>query len=198
MAMTNHSTTFINNNPQNFSSSSSPPPLPLPPFDISQGPTFSPILIVVTAGVLATFLALSCYAIISKYCLNQNTISPTHHYQNQDDQNSSTSSGLEKIMLCKYRTSDDPPVIGTECSVCLTEFSDGEILRRLPHCGHAFHVLCIDKWLKLHANCPVCRAGINEGETNLRNSDVLDLRKEKMIVSIHGILAFVFLFILFI
>lgn len=192
MAMTNHSTTSINNHPQNFSSSSSlasPPPLPLPPFDINNGPTFSPILIVVTAAVLTILLAVSCYAIISKYCLNQNRTSQTHHRQ-QEDQNSSTSSGLnkkiaEKITLCKYRASDDAPVIGTECSVCLTEFSEGESLRRLPHCSHAFHVRCIDTWLKLHANCPVCRACIaitsatsaitNEEEINMRISHVLDL-----------------------
>lgn len=44
------------------------------------------------------------------------------------------------------------------CTVCLGEFHDGELLRLLPKCGHAFHVSCIDTWLRAHANCPLCRA----------------------------------------
>ncbi|XP_078430733.1 RING/U-box superfamily protein [Wolffia australiana] len=45
-----------------------------------------------------------------------------------------------------------------ECAVCLIEFEDGDSLRALPVCGHAFHVDCIDVWLRSHANCPLCRA----------------------------------------
>ncbi|XP_010064223.2 E3 ubiquitin-protein ligase Os04g0590900 [Eucalyptus grandis] len=51
-------------------------------------------------------------------------------------------------------------VEGSDCTVCLSEFSDGEALRILPKCGHAFHVPCIDAWLRSHTNCPLCRAAI--------------------------------------
>ncbi|KAG2319200.1 hypothetical protein Bca52824_012413 [Brassica carinata] len=44
-----------------------------------------------------------------------------------------------------------------ECAICLTEFSDGEEIRILPLCGHAFHVACIDKWLTSRSSCPSCR-----------------------------------------
>ncbi|KAJ8754105.1 hypothetical protein K2173_002003 [Erythroxylum novogranatense] len=44
------------------------------------------------------------------------------------------------------------------CSVCLSEFSEGEAIRVLPECLHLFHAPCIDSWLKLHSNCPLCRA----------------------------------------
>jgi hypothetical protein len=44
--------------------------------------------------------------------------------------------------------------------VCLGEFSDGELLRLLPKCGHAFHVPCIDTWLRAHVNCPLCRSDV--------------------------------------
>ncbi|KAG2238652.1 hypothetical protein Bca4012_015682 [Brassica carinata] len=44
-----------------------------------------------------------------------------------------------------------------ECAICLTEFSDGEEIRILPLCGHAFHVACIDKWLASRSSCPSCR-----------------------------------------
>jgi E3 ubiquitin-protein ligase RNF38/44 len=47
-----------------------------------------------------------------------------------------------------------------DCAVCLWEFEDGDYVRALPVCSHAFHVDCIDVWLRSHANCPLCRAEI--------------------------------------
>eukprot|EP00929_Paragymnodinium_shiwhaense_P090192 TRINITY_DN50378_c0_g1_i1.p1 TRINITY_DN50378_c0_g1~~TRINITY_DN50378_c0_g1_i1.p1 ORF type:complete len:263 (-),score=48.48 TRINITY_DN50378_c0_g1_i1:109-837(-) len=47
----------------------------------------------------------------------------------------------------------------TACAICLTDFADGEELRRAP-CpgGHAFHAKCLRSWLdRSHATCPVCR-----------------------------------------
>ncbi|KAJ6395899.1 hypothetical protein OIU77_021039 [Salix suchowensis] len=32
-------------------------------------------------------------------------------------------------------------------------------------CSHAFHVDCIDIWLRSHANCPLCRAGVFRAES---------------------------------
>ncbi|GKV24328.1 hypothetical protein SLEP1_g33956 [Rubroshorea leprosula] len=52
-----------------------------------------------------------------------------------------------------------------DCAVCLLEFEDDEYVRTLPVCSHAFHVDCIDVWLKSHANCPLCRAGIFAAES---------------------------------
>ena len=45
-----------------------------------------------------------------------------------------------------------------ECAVCLLELTDGDELRVLPLCAHAFHADCIDVWLCAHASCPLCRA----------------------------------------
>lgn len=44
-----------------------------------------------------------------------------------------------------------------ECSVCLNEFKDEEVLRILPHCLHVFHPQCISPWLSDHLTCPICR-----------------------------------------
>ncbi|KAJ7945992.1 RING-H2 finger protein [Quillaja saponaria] len=52
-----------------------------------------------------------------------------------------------------------------DCAVCLLEFEDGDYVRTLPVCWHAFHVDCIDVWLRSHANCPLCRAGIFRPES---------------------------------
>lgn len=53
---------------------------------------------------------------------------------------------------------------GTDCSVCLSEFQQDDTLRLLPKCSHAFHIQCIDRWLKSHTNCPLCRAPIVASE----------------------------------
>ncbi|KAL6992772.1 hypothetical protein U1Q18_010887 [Sarracenia purpurea var. burkii] len=37
------------------------------------------------------------------------------------------------------------------------EYVDGDEIRLLPHCGHGFHVTCIDTWLGSHSSCPSCR-----------------------------------------
>jgi len=44
-----------------------------------------------------------------------------------------------------------------ECAICLAEFEDGQAMRVLPQCGHAFHAACVDTWLRGHSSCPSCR-----------------------------------------
>uniref|UniRef100_A0A0D9VHD4 RING-type E3 ubiquitin transferase n=1 Tax=Leersia perrieri TaxID=77586 RepID=A0A0D9VHD4_9ORYZ len=51
---------------------------------------------------------------------------------------------------------------GLECAVCLTAFDDGDDLRLLPRCSHAFHPDCIDPWLEGHVTCPLCRANLEK------------------------------------
>ena len=45
---------------------------------------------------------------------------------------------------------------GDQCTICLSEYVDGEVCRRL-RCGHAFHQVCVDPWLLRCSNCPICR-----------------------------------------
>ncbi|XP_077233199.1 RING/U-box superfamily protein [Tasmannia lanceolata] len=60
---------------------------------------------------------------------------------------------------------DSAASAGRVCAVCLLEFEENEYLRTLPACSHAFHVDCIDIWLRSHASCPLCRAGIFRPES---------------------------------
>ncbi|PRQ48573.1 putative transcription factor C2H2 family [Rosa chinensis] len=66
---------------------------------------------------------------------------------------------IDSITVCRYRK-DEGLIEGTDCSVCLSEFEEDESLRLLPKCSHAFHIPCIDTWLRSHKNCPLCRAPI--------------------------------------
>lgn len=67
---------------------------------------------------------------------------------------------IKTIAVCKYKKGDGL-IEGTECAVCLSEFQEMESLRLLPKCSHAFHLPCIDTWLKSHSSCPLCRAGVS-------------------------------------
>ncbi|KAL4387211.1 hypothetical protein GQ457_09G011740 [Hibiscus cannabinus] len=47
--------------------------------------------------------------------------------------------------------------LGSDCAICLSDFTHGDRVRILPMCNHGFHVQCIDKWLSSHSSCPKCR-----------------------------------------
>ncbi|XP_062856096.1 uncharacterized protein si:ch211-59o9.10 [Trichomycterus rosablanca] len=48
----------------------------------------------------------------------------------------------------------------TDCQICFSDYKKGEKLRMLP-CFHDYHVKCIDRWLKVNATCPICRADVS-------------------------------------
>ncbi|XVF16058.1 hypothetical protein REPUB_Repub09cG0208300 [Reevesia pubescens] len=76
----------------------------------------------------------------------------------------SANKGLKKKVLqslpkltYKYYNKDAAKFASMECAICLGEFTEGDELRVLPQCGHAFHVGCVDTWLGSHSSCPSCR-----------------------------------------
>ncbi|KAJ8565416.1 hypothetical protein K7X08_007992 [Anisodus acutangulus] len=54
----------------------------------------------------------------------------------------------------------------TQCSICLSEYQENEVLRIMPKCGHSFHLSCIDIWLRKQSTCPVCRLSVPESIEN--------------------------------
>lgn len=55
------------------------------------------------------------------------------------------------------------------CPICLVEYEDGDQLRCLPTCNHAFHKDCVDSWLQNNASCPACRTTVT---VDLHDSDL--------------------------
>ncbi|XP_022757201.1 putative RING-H2 finger protein ATL69 [Durio zibethinus] len=49
-----------------------------------------------------------------------------------------------------------------QCSICLGEYQEKEVLRIMPKCGHYFHLSCIDVWLRKQSTCPFCRLPLQD------------------------------------
>jgi len=51
--------------------------------------------------------------------------------------------------------------MGQECAVCLSPFSEKELVVQLP-CRHMFHSACIIKWLtECRKTCPLCGEAVS-------------------------------------
>jgi len=47
-----------------------------------------------------------------------------------------------------------------KCQVCQFPYEEGDVLRKLPLCGHCFHKECVDSWLVTKDTCAFCRKSI--------------------------------------
>lgn len=62
--------------------------------------------------------------------------------------------------LGKYqKIKPNDPTLNEDCSICLDKFNVG-FYKRILECGHSFHKKCVDKWLKTHTTCPICRKDV--------------------------------------
>jgi hypothetical protein len=46
------------------------------------------------------------------------------------------------------------------CSICQDNYTTGDVVRTINHCGHMFHRTCIDQWFLSNVHCPLCRHDI--------------------------------------
>ena len=65
-----------------------------------------------------------------------------------------------------FKATDYPDVKKSEephCSICLSEYEDGEALTQLP-CNHVYHEECIHSWTANHTKCPLCNYELEEAQ----------------------------------
>jgi hypothetical protein len=48
-----------------------------------------------------------------------------------------------------------------QCIICFEEYENDQDVKALP-CIHSYHKSCIDKWLRSHNSCPVCKHKVIE------------------------------------
>ncbi|XP_077212823.1 RING-H2 finger protein ATL66-like [Tasmannia lanceolata] len=119
-------------------------------------------LIVILFAILLLFTFLCLYARwVCRY--RQLAAARTRVNQNPLPERRSESSGLdpatiESLPVQLHRSSAEE----VQCSICLSNFIEEEKVKMLPNCNHAFHPLCVDKWLSTQSSCPLCRGSLAE------------------------------------
>ncbi|GER30077.1 RING/U-box superfamily protein [Striga asiatica] len=165
-----------------------PPPPPPPPAKYHR---LSLLLTASLAALAASFFLFTCYTIYRLYtnwCSPRRRIRQRRHPEGDDvgpeilpeDHHiwhirtvGLQPSVIGAITIVRYEKGEGL-IDGSDCSVCLNEFQEDETLRLLPKCSHAFHVPCIDTWLRSHTNFPLCRAGIvADPAVQAQNSQIL-------------------------
>ncbi|CAH2053223.1 unnamed protein product [Thlaspi arvense] len=85
----------------------------------------------------------------------------TNYMERSDmyDYNQEITKGLSRNSIQKIPTFNSCSGHQTisSCSICLQDWEEGELGRKLERCGHTFHKICIDEWLIRQETCPICR-----------------------------------------
>ncbi|KAH7577849.1 hypothetical protein ACOSP7_001087 [Xanthoceras sorbifolium] len=126
------------------------------------------ITTVIGFGMSATFIVFICTRII---CGRLRRIESRQMFEIESgidlEQPEHRINGLEAglvaaIPTMKFNYEAFSSVEDTQCSICLGEYQEKEILRIMPKCGHNFHLSCIDIWLRKQSTCPVCRLPLQD------------------------------------
>jgi hypothetical protein len=158
------------------------PPDASPPTVAGSGAAF-PIAVVIAIGFVVTSLILITYYFLVVRCWLRGGGPGSRRVEVVErvsallftDSEADPSGGLDPgvvaaLPVVKYRRARSASA-ALECAVCLAEFAPGERLKQLPSCAHAFHVDCIDAWLRHNVSCPLCRTVVTGGAVPLTRDD---------------------------
>lgn len=123
---------------------------------------------VVGFGMSATFIAFICARLICGRIRYSESRAAAFGLELRPDFDPSEHviQGLEPVNVAaiptmKYHHEAFHSKEDAQCSICLGEYEDKEMLRIMPACLHNFHRTCIDIWLEMHSTCPICRLSLN-------------------------------------
>ncbi|XP_062079618.1 NEP1-interacting protein-like 1 [Humulus lupulus] len=130
------------------------------------GEPFSKIAVLRTLVNGKVFMEFVSPAVLKAYQCQVSTLE-NHYIEFADIYATATMKGLSHISIQKLpshkygSTNYDTNLLHSHdefcCSICLQELKGGDSVRRLPKCGHFFHLDCIDQWLMRQGSCPICR-----------------------------------------
>lgn len=137
------------------------------------------VVVLVLVLVLLLFITLSCIYI--RRGRRTSSDSSDYHESGPGAPKPTSPLGLDPkaisslpVLLHKRTNDSDEKEPESTCSICLSEFIEGENIKMLPNCNHAFHPDCIDEWLEKRCNCPFCRTTVFKEETKKTKTEVDD------------------------
>ena len=86
--------------------------------------------------------------------INENLLQNESNSENNQNHQNNQNQTIEKIELTFTNNLNNK-----NCSICLDEFNENEILFQLI-CNHYYHKKCINDWLRKNRSCPLCRTDL--------------------------------------
>ncbi|CAN0900624.1 Probable E3 ubiquitin-protein ligase ATL44 [Linum grandiflorum] len=135
----------------------------------SDVPKAFPLAFGLTVGSLSLLAIFICLGFLFLRRRRPRPVARSYSSDSDNDSDDHVAIDLSRFPKLLYRskmeetnsTSAEEASVGSSssCAICLADYSDGELLRLLPECGHSFHVACVDPWLmkRKSVTCPICR-----------------------------------------
>ncbi|KAH0454661.1 hypothetical protein IEQ34_016585 [Dendrobium chrysotoxum] len=121
------------------------------------------ILITVAILFLISFITFMSYL----FCSRSNASPPLQPEHNIEiELNDTTLTTWPMLRYVEAKRQDPRAATADCCSICLVNYDDEEedkTLRLLSECGHLFHAMCVDPWLRQQWTCPMCRSSVIYG-----------------------------------
>ncbi|KAH0463518.1 hypothetical protein IEQ34_008100 [Dendrobium chrysotoxum] len=136
------------------------------------------IIVVLLVLITITFF---CYLV----CSHSTAAPPLQPEANTETGlNDTTLESWPTLTYAEAKRQDPRAAAAGSCSLCFVDYNEEEEgkdqpLRLLPDCGHLFHAVCVDPWLRQHGStCPLCRSSVMNVATQMSLADGIPLPLE--------------------